>query len=280
MTLAAEWTGPVGDEWAAQWPRTDRSFAGLAPHLDAAILAQAPDTGTALDIGCGAGATSIALAGARAALSVTGVDLSPALVAIACERGKALPNLHFRAGDATTALAPFGPADLLCSRHGVMFFDDPVAALAALRGTAKPGGHLVFSCFRAARLNPWAADVATAILEAPPSPPGGYAPGPFAFADPDFVAATLDAAGWDAAAPAPVDFHYRGGGGPDPVADALDFFRHIGPAAPMLRAAPPDRRGAMLDRLRAVIERHATADAVDFPAAAWIWTARNRGAAT
>ena len=28
MTDASEWTGPVGDVWAAEWRRTDRSFAG------------------------------------------------------------------------------------------------------------------------------------------------------------------------------------------------------------------------------------------------------------
>ncbi|MDQ2878360.1 MAG: class I SAM-dependent methyltransferase [Pseudomonadota bacterium] len=273
MTDAREWTGSVGTTWAAQWQRTDRSFANLALHLDAAILAAAPEAGRAIDIGCGAGATSLALAAARPALSITGIDLSPAMIHVARERAAGHPNLSFRAGGVEAALPGLAPADLLYSRHGVMFFDDPRAGFTMLRQAAKPGARLIFSCFRAAALNPWVSDVTVAILGGPPPRPAGYAPGPFAFADPAFVEAILSATGWQSNAPMPVDFTYRGGSGADPVADALDFFQHIGPAAPLLRAAPPGDRAGMIDRLRVVIERHATAEAVDFPAAAWLWSA-------
>jgi len=37
MTGAQEWQGRVGQNWAAEWERTDRSFAALTPHLLAAI---------------------------------------------------------------------------------------------------------------------------------------------------------------------------------------------------------------------------------------------------
>ena len=86
MTSAGDWTGRVGHVWAAEWRRTDRSFADLARHLDAAIVHVAPDTGQALDIGCGAGTTSLALAEARPKLAITGIDLSDELVAIARQR--------------------------------------------------------------------------------------------------------------------------------------------------------------------------------------------------
>ena len=52
MTTAPEWQSGVGDAWAAEWRRTDRSFTGLAPHLDAAIRAHVPTTGRAADVGC------------------------------------------------------------------------------------------------------------------------------------------------------------------------------------------------------------------------------------
>ena len=42
MTSATDWTGRVGRTWAAEWQRTDRSFAKLSPHLDAAIRTAAP----------------------------------------------------------------------------------------------------------------------------------------------------------------------------------------------------------------------------------------------
>ena len=101
MTNAAEWTGPVGDVWSREWRRTDRSFAELDPVLDAAIAAAAPDSGRALDIGCGAGRTSLALVASRPSLSVTGLDLSPALIAIARERAGDDRQLDFQVADAS-----------------------------------------------------------------------------------------------------------------------------------------------------------------------------------
>lgn len=273
MTTSTEWTGPVGDRWSAEWRRTDRSFAGLAPLLDAAIIAVAPGAGTAIDLGCGAGATALAVAHARPGLHVTGIDLSPALIDRAAQRSRDIGNLDFRAGDATAIATTLAPVDLFFSRHGVMFYDDPVASLAALHEAASPGAPLVFSCFRAPGLNPWAAEIIVAITGQPKKPAPGYAPGPFAFADPGFVADTLARAGWSPGEPQAADFSYRAGEGPDAVDDALDFFTGIGPAAPALRAAAPAERAAMRDRMRGVIERFATADAVDFPAAAWLWTA-------
>ena len=89
MTFANDWAGAVGDVWADEWQRTDRGFAAMTSHLDAAILAAAPQQGRAIDIGCGAGGTSIALAKARPGLTVTGIDLSSALVDTARSRAGA-----------------------------------------------------------------------------------------------------------------------------------------------------------------------------------------------
>jgi SAM-dependent methyltransferase len=275
MTEAREWAGCVGGTWAAEWQRTDRSFGDLAPHLDAAIRAALPaGASRALDIGCGAGATALALAAAFPSLHITGVDLSPELLTVARDRASrgALPNVTFTLGDARRVAADHAPLDLLVSRHGVMFFDDPVAAFAALHAAATPGAPLVFTCFRAASENRWAADLALAITGAPPQPAEG--PGPFAFANADRVGAIMAAAGWQQAAARPVDYAYRAGAGADPVGDAISFFSRIGPAAGLLRALAPAAREAALARIAALCLRHRGDDAVDFPAAAWLWTAR------
>ncbi|MGK6355150.1 class I SAM-dependent methyltransferase [Sphingomonas sp. DT-207] len=270
MTTTFDWTGRVGDVWADEWRRTDRSLAGLAQHLDAAILAVAPRQGSAIDIGCGAGGTSIALATARPELSITGVDLSPSLVAIAQDRAASLANLHFQVADAQS-LGPVA-ADLLFSRHGVMFFDDPVAGFAALRDAAKPGAKLVFSCFRARACNEWAL-VADAAVGNQVLPSSTYAAGPFAFEDSDFTRDMLVRAGWVDATAQSVDFAYVAGAGEDPVEDALGFFLRIGPAARAMADAEPDRRKAMRELLRAALACHVENGAVTFDAGAWLWTA-------
>jgi SAM-dependent methyltransferase len=270
MTNAFDWTGRTGNAWADEWQRTDRSLAELGARLDAAILAVAPEQGSALDIGCGAGGTSLALAASRPGLSVTGVDLSPALVATARARAAGMANLRFEVADAQS-LAGAG-ADLLFSRHGVMFFDDPVAGFAALRAAAAPGARFVFSCFRPRPANPWALVVDAAIGSDSPAP-AGYAPGPFGLADPDFTGNVLARAGWVDAAAQQVDFRYVAGAGADPIADAIDFFSRIGPAARAIADAAPDRREAMRDSLGAALRDHAEDGAVTFGAGAWIWTA-------
>lgn len=274
MTTAYDWTGKIGDVWAQEWRRTDRSFAALAPHLNAAILAAATiETRTIIDIGCGAGATSIATAQALPGAQITGIDLSPTLIETARDRADDQPNASFRCADVTTAAPEHAPVDLYASRHGVMFFADPTAAFTVLAKAASPGAALVFSCFAERAANVWATEIVGAT-RGEPAAPESMAPGPFAFSDPTHVVAILEAAGWQATEPQRVEFAYRAGQGPDPVDDAVDYFRRIGPAASLIRDAAPEERDGHVARLTQVCERHRIGDAVDFPAAAWIWTAR------
>lgn len=275
MTGAADWRGAVGDVWASEWRRSDRSFGGLAPALDAAILTSSPaGPGHALDIGCGAGATSLALAAVRPDLTVTGIDISPELIDAARDRAEraGLSNLRFATADLEGPLPDLPPPDLICSRHGVMFTADPAALFARLRALVRPGAALVFSCFRAAAANPWASELTTAVTGEPPAAPAGYAPGPFAFADPAFVSGVMAAGGWRNIAHQPVDYDYIAGAGADPVGDATGYLSRIGPAATAMRAAP-DQAEAMRDRLATALTERRDGDRVAFPAAAWLWSA-------
>jgi len=154
-----------------------------------------------------------------------------------------------------------------------MFFADPVAAFATLAAAAAPAATLVFSCFAERGANRWATET-IAATSGDADALATTAPGPFAFADPAHVAAILADAGWQAGPPSRIDFAYRAGGGPDPVADAVDYFRRIGPAASAIRDAAPAERARHIARLTQVCDRHRTGDTVEFPAVAWIWTAR------
>ena len=164
----------------------------------------------------------------------------------------------------------FAP-ELLVSRHGVMFFDIPVMAFANLYALAAPAARMVFSCFRSAKLNPWASELA-ALLEVPPMAES-TAPGPFAFADEAHVRGILDNAGWRDIALEPVDFAYVAGAGEEPVEDALQLFRRIGPAAPVLRGLEGEARVRAEGWVREWLEEHRSGNLVAFPAAAWIVTA-------
>jgi len=274
MTDASEWQGRVGANWAEQWRRTDRSFAPLTERL----LQRSREFafGSALDIGCGAGELSLALARGRPQCRVVGVDISPPLVATAQERGANLANVSFALGDAA-AWQPqpgFAP-ELLVSRHGVMFFDDPRGAFAHLAQIAAPGAALMFSCFREPAQNPFFTEVTRLLPDASP-PADPPAPGPFAFADPARVEAILAAAGWQGMVFDPFDLAMVVGAGADPIGDAATYFATIGPAARAVADMPPDKAERLLDGVRNLARRHSLDGMVALRAATWIVTARKR----
>ena len=271
MTSGPEWQSRVGQNWAAMYRQTDRSFAGLTARLLERIERLPGDC--VLDVGCGAGEVALAVARSRPQAQVTGIDLSADLIAVARERAGQRSNVALAAADATS-FVPDAPPDLIVSRHGVMFFADPVAGLGHLRQIAAPAAELVFSCFRGAAENPWASAVGGLLSHSPPPPPADYAPGPFAFADTDFVRGVLSEAGWQDIGFEAVDYAYVAGQGDDPVADAEAFFARIGPFAQALRSASVDQQEGLRQRLRALLARYVNGDLVVFPAAAWIVSAR------
>lgn len=272
MTSKEEWQGKSGDSWAAEWKRTDRSFGALTEHL----LARTREFPFrhALDIGCGAGELSLAMARGHPQARVVGVDVSPGLVEMARERAGHLSNVEFELADA----AQWRPADeftpqLLISRHGVMFFADPPAAFANLASFAADGAGLLFSCFRDRNENPFFTEIG-ALLPASPVPSDPYAPGPFAFAEREHVASILGDAGWGDIAFEPFEFAMIAGAGDDPVDDAMGYFTRIGPAAAAMREMDDIARVGTLRAIRQVVEDNCRDGIVALRAACWIVTAR------
>lgn len=270
MTTGTDWQAQVGRSWADNYRLTDRAFSGLTERLLERIAER--DGNAVLDIGCGAGELSLAVARQRPGSQVLGVDVSADLVAVANERGAMHGNASFALADAAQWRGDGFQPDLLVSRHGVMFFDDPPAAFANLHDAASAGARLVFSCFRDPSENPWASEIAVLLGVPPAADP--KAPGPFAFADPDHVAAILTAGGWADPQFEAVNFAYIAGKGEDPVEDALGLFRRIGPAAAALRELEGDARTRAEGWLRDWLEEHRSGDLVAFSAGAWIVSAQ------
>lgn len=268
----SDWQGGQGQTWAAEWRRTDRSFTAVTEKLLQRL--RGLNFSQALDIGCGAGELALAVARGRSSARVIGVDISPHLIATARERGANLPNAAFELSDASQWDAPQGFApQLLISRHGVMFFDDPVAAFRHLGAIADSGAHLLFSCFRSPSENPFFTEVARLLPEPlPPAPLG--APGPFAFADRARIAAILEEAGWEGVAIDPFDFPMIVGAGDDPVSDAVDYFASIGPAGKAAQAMSEADREAFFGRVRELARANLADGLVSLPAAGWIVSAR------
>ena len=129
-----DWAGAMGQRWLANLSSFE---AMIAPIGDALLAHAACRPGErVIDLGCGGGATSIALARAVAPDgAVLGLDISPDLIRAAQARADQanLANLCFACADAATAVLDGAPYDRLVSRFGSMFFAEPVAAFTHLR---------------------------------------------------------------------------------------------------------------------------------------------------
>ncbi|MFA7588448.1 MAG: class I SAM-dependent methyltransferase, partial [Novosphingobium sp.] len=262
MTTGMDWAAQVGRNWAEMSQWTDRSFGGLT-HALLERIAVLP-AGSILDVGCGAGELSLAVGRIRPEARVVGLDLSPDLLAVARSRGQGMQNVVFVEGDAASWEDPAFAPDAVISRHGVMFFADPVSGFRHLHDIGAPGAGLAFTCFRQAAENSWASGI-TALVPDRAASVDPHAPGPFAFADPEYVGGILDKAGWIDVDFAPVDYVYVAGDGSDPVAEAAYFFSRIGPAAAMLRELSDGPREAFANRLRDWLKEHCRDGVVSFP---------------
>lgn len=265
------WNGPVGEKWARFQARMD---ASLSEASGAVLALAAPRAGERiLDIGCGAGTTSRALAAAVGAGGhVTAVDVSQPLLNQA-RAGGVPDNLEFVRADASTCA--FAPGhDLLFSRFGVMFFDAPAAAFTHLRGALKPGGRMAFICWRPAAENEWVTlplEVAKTFV--PPQPPADpHAPGPFAFADPQRLRGILAEAGFQDIAIAPFDGHMDMGASPK---DAAFQMVNLGPTARLLREADDDTRAKVESAVEAMFAaRQKNGEAIRLTIACWLVSAQ------
>lgn len=238
----AYWNDRAGATWTQFQERLDALFEPLtAVALDAAAPAMGESV---IDIGCGCGATVLALADrVGPGGSVTGFDVSAPMSTRARERIAAagLTNAKVVLADAATHTFPPEAADLLFSRFGVMFFADPTAAFSNLRGGMRKGGRLRCAVWRPLAENPWflvPLDAARALVP-PPPPTDPYAPGPFAFADADRTLGLLQNAGWQdvrlTRQDVPMRFAAEG-----QLDEAVDFATRVGPLARMLADEAPD----------------------------------------
>jgi ubiquinone/menaquinone biosynthesis C-methylase UbiE len=270
----AYWNGLGGQHWTDRQPVQD---VLLAPISQILIERSGTKAGERIvDVGCGCGSTSIALAELVVPDGfVLGVDISTPMLARARELApKDLP-LEFVLADAT--VYPFDPGsfDLVTSRFGVMFFADPVVSFANLRQALKASGRLAFACWREPRLNPWMMVPLQAAYKHVPKLPqlGPEDPGPFAFASEERVNRILREAGFAGIRMEPRDLTLDlaiGRGLDAAVQGALE----IGPASRALAEHPEDVRAAAMRSIREALMPFVRGESVPVGGAIWVVTAR------
>ena len=268
----AYWNGPGGRRWI---PRQDMQDAVFTPITEALFARAGLMPGErAIDVGCGCGATTLEIARrVGPAGGAIGVDVSAPMLERARER--ALPGAEFLLADVTThAFAP-GAADIALSRFGVMFFADPALAFANLRNGLKPGGRLVFACWREPKLNAWQmVPLKAACRHVPRLPEAGPEdPGPFAFADPARVQRILAAAGFAEIVLTPVDLDLDLAAG-EGFEAGLTTAQEIGAASRALEGQPEALRAAAAEEIRAALAPYQRGQSLPLGAAIWIVSAK------
>lgn len=263
---AARWNGPAGHAWVEGQAVLDHMFRPFEDLLVEAV--PAGDGGQVLDVGCGTGGTTLAVARRLGpAGGCVGIDISEPVITAARARaereGTPASFIHADAQDHTFEPATF---DAVISRFGVMFFNDSVRAFANLRRAAKDEARLRFIAWRSPAENPFMTTAERAAAPLVPNLPVRRPdePGQFAFADPDRIRRILAESGWAGIDIRPIDVVCT-----LPEPELVRYFTRLGPVGLVLREADERTRAQVVETVRAAFDTYVQGGEVRFTAACW-----------
>ncbi len=263
------WNGPVGERWASLQEKIDENLEAITKELFR--FADVKEGERVLDLGCGCGTTSFMLeklVGEKG--TVIGIDISNPMLELARARAaKAHSRVMFLEADASVHDFSRHKFDLIFSRFGVMFFDDPVVGFTNIRHAMHHGARLAFVCWRPMKENDWANVPWQAALPLlpPQEPADPLAPGPFAFADAARVKTILVRSGLKDVAIEKLDTVMHMG---STVKGAAEEAMNIGPLAKAARGLDEKKRGKIRAAVETAYQRYEGKDGVRPPAAAWL----------
>jgi ubiquinone/menaquinone biosynthesis C-methylase UbiE len=275
------WNGPGGRGWVEVQvvldqvlePFEDLLLEAVSARLRARSESQVPSSAVVLDVGCGTGGTTAAVARLLPGKGrCVGIDISEPMVIAARARveREEIPAT-FVCADAQTHRFEPASFDMFISRFGVMFFNDPVQAFTNLRRAAREHAELRCIAWRSAAENPFmtAAERAAAPLlqNIPPRNPDG--PGQFAFADRSRVYRILEQSGWTGINIQPIDIACT-----FPEKELVRYLTWMGPVGRILQQADERTRTQVVEAIRPSFDSYVHGDEVRFTAACWMVGAR------
>ncbi|MBE1535043.1 class I SAM-dependent methyltransferase [Actinomadura algeriensis] len=262
---ASHWNKTAGRAWVETQDLVDELFK----PIEEALVESVPAGGRVLDVGCGTGATTVAVAGRSES---TGIDVSEPMVEAARARAeRAGVAARFVRADAEDHAFEPGSFDTVMSRFGVMFFGDPVRAFANLRRATRDGGALRLVVWRDAEENPFMTTAERAAAPLVPNIPERRpdAPGQFAFADADRVRGILGDGGWGDVEVRPADVECV-----MPEKELVTYITRFGPLGLVMHEVDEAAREEVVETVRAAFGPFVHGDEVRFTAALWTIAAR------
>jgi SAM-dependent methyltransferase len=201
-----------------------------------------------------------------------GVDISDAMIAAARARSERDgTSVGFIRGNAQDYPFQTSSFDMIISRFGVMFFDDPVRAFANLRRAARDGGTLRFVAWRSVAENPFMTTAERAAAPLLPNLPARTpdAPGQFALAREERIHSILKESGWADIEIEPIDVDCR-----LPEKELIGYLTRLGPVGLILQEADDRTRGRVIETVRAAFDPFVHGSEVRFSAACWMISGR------
>jgi enediyne biosynthesis protein CalE5 len=197
-SIRTEWRD-AAPGWRAWVDVLEAANGGLAVSRSLVELARIGPGDAVLDVAAGYGEPGLTAARAVAPSGhVVCTDISADMLAVGRERAAAagLDNLEFLEGDAEELAFEEASFDAVLSRQGLQFLPDVAGVLARLRSFLKPQGRLAAAVWGPPQAVQFAAPVPVIRAELGLPPPPAGIPGPFALANPDQLAALVEAAGF------------------------------------------------------------------------------------
>ncbi|MEO1658158.1 MAG: class I SAM-dependent methyltransferase [Pseudomonadota bacterium] len=268
---STNWAAKSGQSWASIQTIMSDLLGPIGDLLTERTLV--PPQSAVLDVGCGTGETTRALAlAAGSSCAVVGIDISDAMIDAAHALEADDPTgARFLLADAETYEFEPETFDVVCSRFGVMFFDDARRAFRNLAGSARPGAPLTLIVWRSAEDNPFmtAAERHATDLVPGLTPRAHDAPGQFGFADQAKVSDLLAGAGWNDLAFEAVDVPCT-----MKHTDLEPFLRNAGPLSRALTDNSEDEKARVIEETIPAFAPFRDGDTLQFDAACWVITGR------
>ena len=260
------WNGLAGRAWVEAQELLDQMFKPLEDLLVEAVFAGSEHR--VLDVGCGTGSTTLAIARRLGAKGrCIGIDISePMLTAGQARAERESTRASFiRANAQDHAFEP-ATFDMILSRFGVMFFDDFVRAFVNLRHAAKDSAELRFVAWRSPSENPFMTTAERAAAPLLPNLPARRpdAPGQFAFADQRRVHRILEESGWAEIDIQPIDVACT-----LPEKALVRYLTRFGPLGQILHEVDERTRTQVIETVRAAFDPYVHGAEVRFTAAGW-----------
>jgi SAM-dependent methyltransferase len=265
------WNGLAGRAWVEEQELLDQMSKPLEDLLVEAVFAGSGRQ--VLDVGCGTGSTTVAVARRLGAKGrCIGIDISEPMLTAARARAEreGTPASFIRANAQDHAFEP-ASFDMIISCFGVMFFDDFVQAFANLRRAAKDDAELRFVAWRSPSENPFMTTAERAAAPLLPNLPAHRpdAPGPFAFADQHRVHRILEESGWVGIDIRPIDVVCT-----LPEKELVRYLTRLDSLGLILHEVDDRTRTQVIATVRAAFEPYVHGAEVRFTAACWMVGAR------